>query len=347
MKRSTVTMQAVATRARVSTSTVSRYINNKSVSAENEQRVLAAIRDLSYSPNRVARSLRIKKTMMIGMVIPDITNPFFPEVVKGVEDTARAAGFSLMLFNAGEDEERQWECLQALHGQRCDGALLIMAPRGRHHAERRKELQHFSLPVVYVDRAPDFPADTVVVDNLRSAQEAVRHLVRLGHTRIAAITVDFDVSVHRDRIAGYRQVLAEARLPHPDEWVVQAPPTVADGYSAAARLLAFTDPPSALIVTNSRMAIGVIAAIESHGLRCPADISVVAYDSHEWQDVFHPRLTTVTQPTYLMGARAADLLIARITDGRAGAPQKVLLQAALTLRESIDVYHRLAPVTSA
>jgi LacI family transcriptional regulator len=142
-------------------------------------------------------------------------------------------------------------------------------------------------------------------------------------------------------------VLAEAGLPHPDEWVVQAQPTVADGYSAAARLLEFTDRPSALFVTNSRMAVGVIAAIESHGLRCPLDISVVAYDSHEWQDVFHPRLTTVTQPTYLMGARAADLLIARITDRRAGAPQKVLLQAALTLRESIDVYHRPTPITSA
>lgn len=228
MKRA-VTMQAVATRAGVSTATVSRYINNKAVSSDAEQRVLAAIRDLSYSPNRLARSLRLKKTMMLGMIIPDITNPFFPEVVKGVEDTARAAGFTLMLFNAGEDEDRQWECLQALHGQRCDGALLIMAPKGRHHAERRQQLQHFSLPVVYVDRAPDFPADTVMVDNLRSAQDAVRHLVRLGHTRIAAITVDFDVSVHRDRILGYRHVLAEASLPAREGYEVQAAPTVADG----------------------------------------------------------------------------------------------------------------------
>jgi LacI family transcriptional regulator len=338
MKRA-VTMQAVATRAGVSTATVSRYINNKAVSSDAEQRVLAAIRDLSYSPNRLARSLRLKKTMMLGMIIPDITNPFFPEVVKGVEDTARAAGFTLMLFNAGEDEDRQWECLQALHGQRCDGALLIMAPKGKHHAERRQQLQHFSLPVVYVDRAPDFPADTVMVDNLRSAQEAVRHLIRLGHTRIAAVTVDFDVSVHRDRMLGYRQVLAEAGLPPRSGYEVQAAPTVADGYSAAAHLLSLPERPSALFVTNSRIAVGVIAAIESHGLRCPADVSVVAYDSHEWQDVFHPRLTTVTQPTYLMGKRAAELLIARITDRKAAAaPQHVLLQPALTVRESCDVY---------
>jgi len=338
MKRA-VTMRAVATRARVSTATVSRYINNKTVGTEAEQRILAAIRDLSYSPNRLARGLRLKKTMMIGMVIPDITNPFFPEVVKGVEDTARAAGYSLMLFNAGEDEDRQWECLQAVHGQRCDGALLIMAPKGRHHAERRQQLQHFGLPVVYVDRAPDFPADTVMVDNLRSAQEAVRHLVRLGHRRIAAATVDLDVSVHRDRIMGYRLVLAEAGIPHRPDYEVQAAPTVADGYSAAARLLALDERPSAIFVTNSRVAVGVVAAIESHGLQCPADVSVVAYDSHEWHDVFHPRLTTVTQPTYLLGTRAAQLLISRLGAARGAPPQQVLLQPALTVRESCDVYH--------
>ena len=333
MKRA-VTMRAVATRARVSTATVSRYINNKPVSTEAEQRVLAAIRDLSYSPNRLARSLRLKKTMMLGMVIPDITNPFFPEVVKGVEDTARAAGFTLMLFNAGEDEDRQWECLQAVHGQRCDGTLLIMAPKGRHHAERRQQLQHFSLPIVYLDRSPDFLADTVTVDNLHSAQEAVRYLVRLGHARIAAVTVNFDVSVHRERMLGYRRVLTEAGLALRPEYEVEAAPTVADGYSAAAHLLGLPERPSAIFVTNSRIAVGVIAAIESHGLRCPADVSVVAYDSHEWHNVFHPRLTTVTQPTYLMGARAAELLIARITDRKGGAPQQVQLQSALVVRES-------------
>lgn len=339
MKRA-VTMRAVANRARVSPATVSRFINNKTISADAEQRVLGAIKDLQYSPNRLARSLRMKKTMTLAMVIPDITNPFFPEVVKGVEDTARAAGFTLMLFNAGDDEDRQWECLQAVHEQRCDGVLLIIAPKGRHHAERRQQLKHFNLPIVYVDRSPDFPADIVMVDNLRSAQEAVRHLVRLGHTRIAAITVDFDVSVHRDRMAGYRLVMNDAGLPVRPEYEVQAAPTVADGYSAAARLLALPDRPSAIFVTNNRVAVGVIAAIESHGLRCPADISVLAYDSHEWQDVFHPRLTTVTQPTYLMGTRAAELLIGRMTDRTGGAPQQVLLQSALTVRESCDVYQK-------
>ncbi len=338
MKRA-VTMRAVATRAQVSPATVSRYINNRPISPDAEQRVLAAIRDLSYTPNRLARSLRLKKTMTLGMVIPDITNPFFPEVVKGVEDTARGAGFTLMLFNAGEDEEHQWECLQVVHEQRCDGALLIMAPRGRQHLQHRAQLQQYNLPIVYVDRSPDFPADIVMIDNLRSAQDAVRHLLKLGHTRIAAITVNFDVSVHRDRMDGYRIVLREAGVPLRPEYEVQAAPTVADGYSAAARLLGLQERPSAIFVTNSRMAVGVVAAIESHGLRCPADVSVVGYDSHEWQDVFHPRLTTVTQPTYLMGTRAAELLISRINERKAGAHQQVLLQAALTVRESCDVYH--------
>jgi LacI family transcriptional regulator len=139
-------------------------------------------------------------------------------------------------------------------------------------------------------------------------------------------------------MAGYRLVLKEAGLPHRPEYEVPAAATVADGYSAAAHLLALRQPPSAIFVTNNRVAVGVIAAIESHGLRCPADISVLAYDSHEWQDVFHPRLTTVTQPTYLMGTRAAELLIARITDPKATPPQQVVLQSALTVRESCEVY---------
>lgn len=334
-----VNIRGVALRAGVSTATVSRYLNGKKVSPAADQRIGAAIEELSYSPNLLARSLKLKRTMTLGMVIPDITNPFFPAVVKGVEDTARRAGFIFMLFNAGEDEEREAECIGALQAQRCDGAVLIIAPKGPRHMQHRQQLQKLTLPVVYVDRAPDFDADVVIADNVQSATDAVRHLIRLGHTRIAAVSVNLDLTVHRDRLEGYRRALKEANLPRMPELEVSATPTVPDGYSVVAQLLALSERPSAIFVTSSRLTIGTMAAIEGHGLACPRDISVVGYDNYEWQEIFHPRMTTVAQPAYLMGARAAELLLARIREGRSRPLQRILLRSTLVVRESCGVYN--------
>jgi LacI family transcriptional regulator len=331
-------IRAVAERAGVSTASVSRYLNGKRVSPGAEKRIVAAVEALGYAPSRVARGLKLRHTMTIGMVIPDITNPFFPAVVRGVEDTARLAGYSLVLMNAGEDEDREWECLRALLAQRCDGALLIMAPIGPSHDTRREQLQELKLPIVYLDRAPDFAADVVTTDNRAGAQEAVRHLLRLGHTMIGVLTPKADISVHRDRVDGYRRALAEAGLPVRPELEIHASPTEADGYSAASRLLSMPVRPSAIFATSNGLTIGAMSAIEGHGLACPDDISVVGYDSHAWQDVFHPRLTVVAQPTYLMGARAADLLIARIRHGHPVPPERVVLPSTLVVRESCGLY---------
>lgn len=329
-----VNISAVAARAGVSTATVSRFLNGKNVSPPAAQRILTAVRELSYSPSLIARSLKLKKTMMLGAIIPDITNPFFPAVVKGVEDVARRAGYTLMLFNAGEDPDREWECLQAAQAQRCEGVLLIKAPRVRGRASHREQLEHLSIPIVYVDRAPDFSADTVTTDNVHVASEAVRHLIQLGHARIAAITVSADIPVHADRVEGYRRAMRDAGLPVVPEFEVRAAASVSDGYSAAAQLLALQRRPSAVFVTSSSLTIGTMAAIGSRGLECPRDISVVGYDNYEWQEVFRPRLTTVSQPTYLMGERAAELLLERIRQETPGPPQHLLLRSTLVVRES-------------
>jgi len=336
-----VDIKTVALRAGVSIATVSRCLNDKSVSPAAEQRIRAAIKELGYSPNRIARSLRSQKTMTLGMVIPDITNPFFPAVVSGVEETARASRFALLLFNAGEDEEREWECLKVLQALRCDGVLLVMAPEGPNHARRRKQFQQLDLPIVYVDRAPDFEADSVVADNLQSSEEAVRHLLAFRHRRIGLVTADLAVAVHRDRVEGYRRAMRQAGLT--TELEAWAKPTVADGYAAAVHLLSRPNRPTALFVTSNRLTIGVMAAVEAQGLRCPEDISVIGYDNYEWHDVYHPKMTTVSQPTYLMGARAAELLIRRITASQSGPPQHMLLKSTLVIRESTAVCSLLDP----
>ena len=152
-----------------------------------------------------------------------------------------------------------------------------MAPEGPNHARRREQFQQLDLPLVYVDRAPDFEADSVVADNLHSSEEAVRHLLGFGHRRIGLVTANIAVAVHRDRVEGYRRAMREAGLT--TELEAWAKPTVADGYAAAVQLLSRPDRPTALFVTSNRLTMGVMAAVEAEGLKCPEDISVIGYDN--------------------------------------------------------------------
>lgn len=331
-------IREVARRAGVSISTVSRYLNQKVVSPAAERRIEEAIRELAYLPNRIARSLKMKRTMTLGMVIPDITNPYFPEVVKGVDSAARAAGFNLILANAGEDAAIEWEHLQTLRGMRCDGVLVIPAPAGPDDAERVRRLEAYPLPLVFVDRSLNLPRDTVVSDNRRAAGEAVRHLLKLGHTRVALLDTTVDVSSHRERADGYHQVMKEAGINSDARYVLRTLPTVADGFAATVKLLESSPAPTALFVPSNRSTIGALQAISARGLRCPEDISLVSYDDYEWQEAFRPRLTTVAQPAFLLGQRGAEVLINRITSESDAPPENIVLSSRLVVRESCGIY---------
>jgi LacI family transcriptional regulator len=332
-------IREVARRAGVSISTVSRYLNQKVVSPAAERRIEEAIRELAYLPNRIARSLKMKRTNTIGMVIPDITNPYFPEVVKGVDSAARAAGFSLLLFETGEDPSFEWEQLLTLRALRCDGCLLIPAPRAPDDGDRTKRLGDYPLPLVFVDRSLGIEdSDNVVTDNRRAAGEAVRHLLKLGHTRIALLDTTLEASTHRERVEGYRQVLAEAGVQPDPKYILRAPSTVADGFAAAVKLLETSPPPTALFCISNRSTIGALQAISARGLRCPEDISLVSYDDYEWQEAFRPRLTTVAQPGFLLGQRAGELLISRILGKNDAPPEQVVLSSRLIVRESCGIY---------
>lgn len=328
-------IRSVAQRAGVSISTVSRFLNNKVVSGEAEQKIRDAIRELAYTPNRIARSLKLKRTMTLGMAIPDITNTFFPEIVKGVEDAARAAGFHLVLTNTGEDQASEWERLNTLDTLRCDGCLLILAPNNPNEAEREQRLNDYRLPVVFVDRAPPFQADMVVSDNVKGAEEAVQHLLQLGHRRIAMLTTTLEVSSHSDRAEGYRRALKEAGIEPLPGYEVRVQPTLTAGLAATAQLLDLSPRPSALFIASNKLTISAMAAIHDRGLRCPADVSVIGYDDYEWEEAFRPRITTVAQPSYLMGQRGAELLIARIMGQKTGAAEQVILPSRLVVRESV------------
>jgi len=343
------TIRDVARLAKCSTATVSRFFNQKYVSAEAEQRIRAAIDALAYSPNVAARNLKLKRSMILGMIIPDITEPFFPTVVKGVEDVARAHRFSLMLFNTQEDEQREAACVDILLAHQCDGLLLIKAPSSPMHERYRAKLATLSAPTVYLDRAPDLAADAVLVDNVTGARRGVEHLIRLGHRNIAIIMMGRGVPTHLERLEGYRRALAEYGIDARPDFVQQTEPTMADAYSVTLQLLASADPPTAIFATNARLTLGVMAAINSRGLSCPEDISVVGHDGLDWQTVFRPRLTIVEQPASLMGTRAAEMLVQRITGVLGGDPRRIVLNPELVVRESCGVYreHGAIPLTPA
>jgi LacI family transcriptional regulator len=335
-QRKVADIRSVAEKAGVSISTVSRFLNQKVVSPQAEERIREAVKELAYIPNRIARSLKLRRTNTLGMAIPDITNTFFPEIVKGAEDAIRTAGFHLVLTNTGEDQTSEWERLNTLETLRCDGCLLILAPDadGDGDAERKQRLGEFRLPVVYIDRSPSFEADMVVSDNVHGAEEAVRHLVGLGHKNIALLGTTLEVSTHRERVKGYWQALKAAGITPPDGYEERVAPTLADGLAATLRLLDRNPRPTALFITSNKLTIGAMAAIHDRGLRCPQDISVIGYDDYDWEEAFRPRLTAVAQPSYLIGQRAAELLIARILGQKSGPHEQVVLPSRLVVRES-------------
>jgi LacI family transcriptional regulator len=334
VQRKVADIRSVAEKAGVSISTVSRFLNQKVVSPQAEERIREAVKELAYIPNRIARSLKLRRTNTLGLAIPDITNTFFPEIVKGVEDATRAASFALVLTNTGEDQASEWQRLNTLDTLRCDGCLLILAPDTNGDTERKQRLNDFRLPVVYLDRSPSFEADMVISDNVHGAEEAVRHLVGLGHKNIALLGTTLEVSTHRERVQGYWQALKAAGITPPDGYVERVAPTLADGVAATLRLLDRSPRPTALFVTSNKLTIGAMAAIHDKGLRCPADISVIGYDDYDWEEAFRPRLTTVAQPSYLIGQRAAELLIARILGQKSGPPEQVVVPSRLVVRES-------------
>jgi LacI family transcriptional regulator len=326
------TLHDVARVAGVSIATVSATINQAAyVSPALQERVRKAVAEVGYHPDAIARSLKTRTTKTLGLIISDISNPFFTSLIRGVEDAASARGYTLILCNTDERLEKERAYVHLLRSRRVDG--VIMAPVGG--AEDYVDFQTVvGAPVVFIDRRVPARADVVVVDNALGAREVVRYLLGLGHRRIGVITGLPKISTSEERLAGYQDTLREAGL-HSDSALLKVGYSrLEGGYQAALELLALQDPPSAIFATNNLMAIGLMRAVAERGLHCPRDISVACFDDFEWASVFHPRLTTVAQPTYEMGSKAAELLLTRLNESSIAEPQTCVLTPTLVIRDS-------------
>jgi DNA-binding LacI/PurR family transcriptional regulator len=336
------TIKKVAERAGVSVGTVSHVINaSVPVSEPLRLKVQAAIRELNYHPNHVARSLKTRRTRTLGIIVPDLTISFFPQVIRGAEKKAREHGYSLIAVNSTDDCDRQKELLSLLHSQRVEGILLVVAS-GPSPIAQMSRIREAGIPVVCLDRVPDrVPVDSVSVEDETAAETGVGHLIAMGHRRIAVVTGPLALKNERKRLLGYRQALRQAGIEACDEliWNGNLRPEDVEALCVE-RLRAMTGRPDAIFSTNGPTALGVLRALRDCGLRTPDDIGFATFDELTVDDVFTPAVTTVVQPAGEIGYRAAEILLKRIgedTPFDSAEPITVRLPATLRVRETSKV----------
>jgi LacI family transcriptional regulator len=328
------TIVEVAKRASVSIATVSNVIRGtKQVSPKLQERVRAAISELDYSPNAIARGLKVKQTRMLGMVLPDITNPFFPGIIRGAEDTAFDRDYFLVTANTDEQIGRERRLLSALRSYRADGILLAAAPGS--DTTHIKSTIAAGVSVVFLDRpVAGVKGDAVLLDNVRGARECVRHLIQQGHRNIAVITGPLTLQNARERLQGYEEALRETDIPINKALILNGDYRYESGHRLTEQLLQDGIAASAIFVCNGVMTVGVLKAFEEQGVRCPQDMSVATFDDLTLDPSFHTHLTAVVQPSYEMGARAATILMDRIEGRLTGNPVVVRIVPTLVIRES-------------
>lgn len=336
------TIKEVAQRAKVSVGTVSNVISGTvPVSPRLRKRVLASIRELDFHPNQLARSLKKQQTEMLGMIISDIANPFFPLVVRGAEDAAWKEDYLLITFNTDDDVKRERQVFSTLRSRRVDGVLLVVAPTDGDISHIQRTVAS-GIPIVCLDRIPaGISLDSISVDSALGARECVRHLVTMGHRDIAIINGPASLQTARERLRGYEEALREAKIPVDPRWIRTGDFRIESGYREAHTLLRAPTRPTALFVTNGMMTLGVLNALDELGVRFPEDIALASYDDLPLAASFRPRLTAVAQDAYKIGHMGAELLIQRvkglIPDPK---PIEIRLRPELKIRESTLAYRQ-------
>jgi LacI family transcriptional regulator, galactose operon repressor len=322
----------VAKEAHVSVFTVSAVVNKKShVGTRFRQRVEAAIKKLNYRPNLLARSFAKRQTHTIGLVVPDICNPFFPQLIRGAEDAAHKHGYNILLSNSDDRIEKEHSSLELLLSKRVDGILLTKTP-GPFSPSLRQMVDDFQVPFVLLMRTfPSISKDAVITDDYKGAFEAASQLARVGHRKIAMVGGPLKVSNGRARWKGFKDALKAHGLTYYPELVFEGDYRIESGYHAGHTMLARK--PDGVYVANYLMTVGFLKAAEEMGMHCPENFGLVSFDDYPWLDIFRPALTTVELPKYQVGYEAAELLMERIA-GKRTPGVLIKLPPQLRVRES-------------
>jgi LacI family transcriptional regulator len=330
------TMKDVAKRAGVSVATVSRVLNNHSrVDPALRDRVTAAMEALHYHPNRVAQRLRAGAGGVIGLIISDITNPFFVSVVRGIEDTAYENGLSVLLCNSDENPAKQQMYVKVMQAE--DVAGLIITPNIETDHSINTLLES-KMALVFMDRRVEgVEIDSVTVDSAGGTREAVQHLINLGHRRIGLVGGTPAISTGRDRYNAFVQTLQDNGIPPIPELIRPGLFRQESGYKLTLELLDLPQRPTAIFAANNVLTLGMLQALHERGIRIPEDIAVVGFDDMPWAGALWPPLTVVAQPTYQLGQEAARMLLRRIDAPQLPA-ENLVLSPALIVRRSCGAY---------
>lgn len=328
------TMKDIAKLAKVSTSTVSHVINkSRFVSDEIAERVNKAAKELNYAPSALARSLKMKRTKTVGMLVTTSTNPFFGEVVKGVERRCYEKGYNLILCNTEGDSERMKSSIDTLLQKRVDGLMLMCSTLEGEHLDVFE--RYPELPVVVMDWGPMLFASDKIQDNShQGGYMATQHLIDNGHTEIGCITGPLHRNQASSRYEGFKQAMSEANIEVRADWIVESNFECDGGFDAFQTLKSRGRLPSALFVCNDMMAMGVIHAATQDGLQVPQDLSLIGYDDIHLSKYMTPALTTIHQPKHRLGKAAVDTLLSRLESPEV-YPQVVELEPTLVERSSV------------
>lgn len=328
-----VTIEEVAARCGLSVATVSRVLNgNCSVRPATANRVREAIRSLNYTPNQSARNLRRNESRIILVLAPNFSNPYYSRILTGISDLGQSLGYSMLICNTDSREENERHFLRLLEGHRADGAIFLGC---------RKDFEWIGeyasrFPLIQCcEYVPGLAAASVSIDNLAASRETIRYLIGLGHTRIAMIGAANALISSELRKQGWAKSLQEAGLAVPEAYYAEADAdySFASGRRAAEKLLSLPERPTAIFSVSDILALSAIAVAGEKGLRVPEELTVTGFDDVDYTKMFHPYLTTVSQPCYEMGKKSLSLLLERI-EGRSIVPGPLFMEHRLIVRES-------------
>lgn len=308
-----VSIKHVAQQAGVSTATVSHVINEtRYVSDEVKQKVYKAMKELDYRPNSVARSLRSRKSMIIGLLVPimaqDTSNFFFMTVAQGIESVLKTKGYALILSNSNEELETEKEQIKVFNAQLVDG--LIIAPTKEEHTYLHDAVQG-NYPVIFIDRKPkNYQGDCVLVDGIKGIYEGMKQLIAKGHERIGYISGPLGLTTSDERLEGYNKALTDHGHPVQESLIKVGTSSYEEGYRLAGELI--SSGVTAILVSNNVMTMGVLDFVQKHQIQIPEQVALIGYDDYKWAEITSPPLSVIRQPAFELGERAAKALLERI-----------------------------------
>lgn len=326
------TIYDIAKAAGVSIATVSKVINGTGrISTDTRERITEIMQELDYQPSVVASALTGKSTFTIGLLIPDLANPFFAEIARSVEDRGHELGFNLVMCSTDNNSKKEAGYITLLRQKRVDGIIIAT---GTSIEGLLSGLADYNIPLALISRdIPKIEADSVRADDATGAYQAVAHLTGLGHRHIAVLAEDMELMTTRERVIGYRRALEDAGIAYTDELVTISNSSVEAGKQRALELMGSEHPPTAIVAFNDLLAVGVVQAAKELRLSIPWDLSVISFDNTVLAGIVDPPLTSVAVPIQQMGRQIMDMLIERVR-GEKGDKQRIVLKPELIIRQS-------------